>query len=238
MQENPRRIKTAACLFSAAILSACGGGGGDDPPKQADSEACFNKGLYTAGSAIEYTSVDGNGKTWDNRMSVNADPQYPSRVQVATSVSRSASVYSVESDVLLEHGGLDQYSGQYFDPPLRYPIRMQAGDTSNQSTVAQTYSSVGLEATADITSQKTYVGRETIDTKMGKFETCKFETRIRYASRATPAVTRVQTQTAWLAASSPYRGFVLKSEMTSQTDGGAISKSQNEVTKIMSFDIK
>ncbi|MFG5775764.1 hypothetical protein ACFIQF_01700 [Comamonas sp. J-3] len=244
-------------LLSAALLTACGGGGGGDeaaegggsaPIGQADSEDCFNRGLYKPGSTVEYERKVGDVSipfVWQVTPYA-ATSQTPALVQVSTvvqgAISNGGNLYYLDQDTLLEYGIQNGDMIGWSTPPFRRPFRMQPGEVSHQvvSTNYQTSTDPGpLDISTNIVHDRTYVGREVVETAMGRFETCKFEVRQKVTYHDNSIKPRLISRTEWYAATPPYRGFLLKNTFVVQPDGEAVTQDEKyEVSKITKFDVK
>ena len=252
------RAIALSSLFIAALLTACGGGGGGGneateggggvPVMQADSEDCFNRGMYTAGSVIE---LDRRNNDFVSSYLREVKPYIginstPSMVQVRDDrvapyfESNPVSLHTIEADAYVEYGGLLLGARQWHIPPVRRPIKMQPGEIYHHEFISRTY----LDATPDILDSESnaimdrkYVGREVIETALGRFETCRFEIKTIYPSRdGYPPISSATTS--WIAATPPYRGLVLKYDNSQKTEGKPATELHSQVIKVTKFELK
>ncbi|QMV73326.1 hypothetical protein HS961_11065 [Comamonas piscis] len=257
MNQKKLHLTVIASVLGSALLSACGGGGGGDEtnpsvpaPVQADSEACVNKALYTAGTFVEYVNVGSAGES--EEVIITVQPYTSTRssvpmVQYWTGLlfdRNPAVLYSVEQDFVVEHGAtFGDVATQWITPPVRRPIRMQTGDVFRSDTISNMYDSIAPDTPYGKTrsqAEKTYVGREIVETALGRFEACRFQiNRKSTFGLDEPTQTVISSRlTQWVAATAPYRGLILKYDLTSQREGEPETHTQREISKVTTFDLK
>lgn len=238
-----------ATSAAAVLLSACGGGSDSDdsPPTPKDSAACFNEGRYHAGTEVRLKGKQsgplGISGTHSVSRYTDPDPAMPPMVGVNSGYMFHWDYYSLEPDALLEQKVGERYISRRFVPAVRHPITMQPGQTVEQTVqeITTNYlvpSNPTEHTSGDIYFSKTYVGRENIETALGKLETCKFITKHRTTTRATSPTFSERIDTEWVAASGPYRGFPVKAIITTERTDSPASTSESEVTEFTQFDIK
>lgn len=254
MNSISMRLLALPSILSVALLTACGGGGGGEndsgsgpgPIRQADSRDCFNSGLYKPGTSIEFERLDKPDQTigfpaiWEVTPYA-ATAKTPAMSKVTTAFN-SASLYLVDQDALLEYGIIFNDSIGFSTPPFRRPIQMEAGEVQHQVVTTNHYindDSGTLESSTTTVHDRTYIGREVIETPMGSIETCKFEVK-QYSTYSDPNIKPKHiTKTHWHAAKPPYQGFLLQSRFVVQPDGEAVTQDEfSRVSKINKYDVK
>ena len=246
------RLMGLPSVLCIILLTACGGGGESDqgsgsaPGRQADSRDCFNSGLYKPGTSIEYERLDKPDQTvgypaiWEvSSYAVTATTPTLSKV---TTAFNSASLYLVDQDILFEYGVIFNDSIGLTTPPFRRPIQMEAGEVQHQVVTTNYYVNDGsdtFESSNTTVQDRTYVGREVIETPMGSFETCKFEVK-QHMTYSDPNIKpSLITKTNWHAAKPPYQGFLLQSRFVVQSEGEGIRQDDfSRVSKITKYDVK
>lgn len=248
------RLLVLPSILSVALLSACGGGGGGDsdsgsgpaPIRQADSRDCFNSGLYKPGTSIEFERLQQPDQTigfpaiWEVTPYA-ATAKTPAMSKVTTAFN-AAYLYLVDQDTLFEYGVIFNDSIGLTTPPFRRPIQMEAGEVQHQVVTTNYYINDGsgtLESSTTTVHDRTYIGREVIESPMGSIETCKFEIKQNSTSTDPNITPSVLTRTHWYAAKPPYQGFLLQSHFVVQLEGRGITQDEfSRVSKINKYDVK
>ena len=84
---------------------------------------------------------------------------------------------------------------------------------------------------------RTYEGRETITTALGRFEACRFLSTVAASQEGKPEANRETQTTTWVASAGPYRGLTLK-ESASIDQAGKTDTLVTETSQVNRFDIK
>lgn len=104
------------------------------------------------------------------------------------------------------NGGTGTSAYTYNDPTIRTPV-MTPGQTIDENYVVKSVEGE-IRNEQQVSGTRTYVGRESLETAVGTFQTCKFSATVRF--RQVDGSELTQSQETWIAAEGPYRGQDLK----------------------------
>ncbi|MBS80518.1 hypothetical protein [Variovorax sp.] len=104
------------------------------------------------------------------------------------------------------NGGTGTSAYAYNDPTIRTPV-MTPGQTINENYVVWSVEGE-IRNEQRVSGTRTYVGRESLETAVGTFQTCRFSATVRFRQIDGSELTQVQEN--WIAAEGPYRGQDLK----------------------------
>lgn len=214
----------------------------------ASSSVCFNDGILSKGSKIDYDiQVLGDGGTPPRRVSLtvggkktfNGQQAVETKAEFFDDLGQPAGVnrtYATRSKKFLFSYGLKSKGvEQFFEPAHRLPITLEEGETSKHSYVSRNVYRDGREETSASTDKYTFKGFDEKKFAVGRYRVCVMSLRSTMTAGVGPYLTN---RTDWIAAEGPYRGFTLRSKISASYSGGFAINQVIDVTKIRTFDLK
>lgn len=213
-------------------------------PGASDSaSACVNEADFNAGTVLDYdlrsTPTGGNPTTGRLVVTTGAREAFAGANPVAMnqttySGSNALPVATIFKDLI--DGNVVRYGQRSGTgnstvttteaPAVSIPLEMQPGQTIKLTRRSTSVSSASTSA-VDVTEDLTYVGRETLQSPVGTFSTCRFSS----VTTTTPdqGSAFVTSATTWIAAEGPYRGQMLKTYVPAE---GNRVETTSEVTRM------
>lgn len=231
--------KRAGTALASVILAVCGwgviaGASASTTFSATSSGACTNEADFQVGTVVESesrdnaTSITGRNKTetLDREAFAGANPVASLHTSYLDNSNNSQTYLTttfaeIKGDRLIRYGdrhgaGASLVTSTY-NPPPSVPIDLQPGQTVSVSYKNKAVSA-GATVEFDVSEKLTYNGRETIETALGTFNTCKFTNEISTESASMKQPKRVMIVQNWFPAQGPYRGQSIKS-VSSAADG-------------------
>lgn len=257
MRESLWRVGAATAMAAAALAACGGGsgdGGGQTTPAPTpapapapgtseSASACVNEADFNPGTVLDYdlrsTPTGGNPTT--GRLVVTTGPREAfaganpvAFGQTMYNGANALPVATIFKDLI--DGNVVRYGQRTGTgsstvttteaPAVTIPRAMQPGQTvklTRRSTSVSSASTTSLNVTEDLT----YIGRETLQSPVGTFSTCRFASVITTTPDQGSAF--VTSATTWIAAEGPYRGQMLKTYVP--TEGNRV-ETTSEVTRM------
>ena len=253
-----RQVLFAGALGVAALLAPSTGFADEtgapetEAARAASSARCFNEGLYRKGATADYDmQVSGDGATPPRRIVTLVGAKKDFNGVSAVSVKarffddrgkpagQTESYLNVRGAALLNYGLTSDTVVSTLEPAGRTPYDLREGEAFDQSlTVANTYPDGRTETTRSVRSFS-FAGFATLNTAVGRFRVCKFQSRSRdrFVSPAGPT-TIITNKMDYVAAEGPYRGFSLRAKVSAKYSAGPVINQVINVTTIREFSAK
>lgn len=230
------------CVF----VVGCGGGGGDVAKTSQD---CFNEGFFVSGSIISIVA------SYSNNLGVSS--QRSETYSVTDSYAKDGENYAVVNEpsyvwakYSIGNGSLKEYgysggkspfvSSKEISPPKAFPVSMDAGQTIHQKYSVTLKSSSPYSSSQEVwgaEESRTYIGRETVKTLLGSFDSCRFQIKEKLNASGGAASSYSEEKNVWIAAAGPYRGLVLKTDTVRYPSSGERSTTSKEVVEVDVFNV-
>lgn len=239
------RYPKQVTLLAVLVVLACGGAfAGSAAASDQSSSPCIAEVDFRQGSSVETQTwissspgVQGHNKTetLGRQSFAGANPL----IQAQTTLINNAPVFTGYAFVDLVDGKIIRYGNQhgsgaslvttYNEPPPAVPVDFQPGQAVTVSYRSKTVTA-GPGVEYEITEKHTYVGRETITTRLGTFDACKFTNEISSGLPSSKDERNLAVIESWFAAAGPYRGRLIKTFVPAH---GGLPDVTNETIKIV-----
>lgn len=239
-RRSPKRTTRVAAVV---VVAWSGAFAGSSAASDASSGACIAEADFRQGSVVETQArisnapdVLGHNKTETRGRQSFADAN--PLVQAQTTLINNAPAFTGYVFVDLVDGKIIRYGSQhgsgaslvttYNIPPPAVPIDLQPGQSVTVSYLSKTVTA-GPGVESEITEKHTYIGRETITTPLGTFDTCKFTNEISSGPTSGKDGRNLAVIESWFASEGPYGGRLLKTFVPAR---GGLPDVTNEMVKI------
>lgn len=208
-------------LVTPLVLVACGGGGSDDVPAGTNtSAACFSFDKpYTTGNRWTYSYANGQ-TTYEAR----GEGAYKGKMVYRLGISGNSSGASFSQGKYISNSnGIDYVHGYENSSGLIFTLVEYSPVIATPRSIALNHPNIanytrerninigGVHETVQVVQTTSYLGRETVQTQFGSFETCKMEYRFQ-ENGGQPVV-----NTDWVIASGKLTGLVAQSQSQGNT---------------------
>jgi len=217
-------LKRMTRVTTVMVVAWSGAFAGSSAASERSSGDCIAEADFRQGSTVETQARVSNApgmightktETLERRSFADANPL----VQAQTTLIDNAPFFTGYSFVDLMDGKIIRYGNQhgsgaslvttYNIPPPAVPVDFQPGQAVTVSYLSKTVTA-GPGAETEITEKHTYIGRETITTSLGTFDTCKFTNEISSGGASSGDGKNLAVIESWFASEGPYKGRVIK----------------------------
>lgn len=240
-----RYLKTMTRVTTVMVVAWSGAFAGVSAASDKSSADCIAEDDFRQGSTVETQARISNapgmiGHTKTETLARQSFADANPLVQAQTTLIDNAPFFTGYSFVDLVDGKIIRYGNQhgsaasqvttYNIPPPAIPVDFQPGQAVEVSYLSKTVTA-GPGAESAITEKHTYIGRETITTSLGTFDTCKFTNEISSGAASSKDGNNLAVIESWFASEGPYRGRVIKTFVPAR---GGLPDVTTEMVKITS----
>lgn len=236
----------AAAIAAAAFLAPATGFAQEAAAAAAEtSRVCFNPALYAEGAVLDYDSViTGSGAGGSYR--TVATTKAKARFNGVLSIPIETQTYDEDGEegelvtgyvdytsaFLMFYGSKSRSGEVTFDPASQEPINRGIDKPYRQTVTVTVTPKRGPEQTTERKTVWTFAGFEERRLPVGKFRLCKFTLR---STDSFMGFSTVSNQTIYVAAEGRYRGFPLRTKISTKLPTGVPIVSTTDVTEIRKF---